>query len=268
MTVINTLKERIQSYAELTDFKLMQKLPIITIVNGRSFKKITSLLDKPFSLKFVEMMSSIMIKLMQETDGSTFGYSFNDEAVIISRNDQTLNTEAWYDGKIQSISSVSSAIATSECDKFARTHNINLFGDPVFVAKTFVVPNITEAINVLVGKQQQAFHTALHNACFYELLKRDHDPETIQQTLLDKSPQAKADILIEQCDKNFTTYDLPFQRGVAAYRTQKIMHIDGVEKIKNKLTIDVELPIFTREHDFLGTIFRSGRDIFRAERDV
>ncbi len=41
MAQINTLKERIKSYEDLTDYKLMPKVPVIIVLNGRSFRKCT-----------------------------------------------------------------------------------------------------------------------------------------------------------------------------------------------------------------------------------
>lgn len=265
MTVINTLRERIESYEEESDRKLLKKVPVVFVINGRSFKKITSLLVKPFSSEFMELMCATMIKLSHEIDGATFSYTFNDEIVIIARNDQNIDTGAWYDNKIQKMVSVASSLATLEFNRIANMNKVQLFGDPVFTTKAFVVPNITEAINVLVSKQQQAFHISLHLACFYELLKKKHNPDTVRQTLFEKSTTAKAEILFEECNIDFNNYPLPFRRGVAAYRVPKVVQTADGEELKNKLTVDMDLPLFIKEHDFLGNIFRSGHDIIRAK---
>lgn len=267
MAVINTLRERIQSYESISDYKLISKLPLIIIINGRSFKKTTSLLTKPFSSDFIEIIGAVMIKLAQEIDGSTFLYSFNDEIVVVSRNDQNIDTNPWYDNRIQKIVSASASIATCEFNKIAKIKELPSVGDSIFTSHAFVVPNVTEAINVLIAKQQQAFHAALHLACFYELIKK-YEPDIVKQTLNEKTPQAKAEILFEECNIDFNNYPLPFRRGAACYRVPRVIATETGEEIKNKLTIDTELPLFTKDHDFLSNIFRTGRDIFRAKRDV
>lgn len=264
MSVINTLRERVDSYEEPTNLKLIRKLPVITILNGRSFKKITSLLPKPFASEFMELMCATMVKLSQEMDGTIFSYSFNDEIVIISRNDQSIETGAWYDNNVQKIVSASASIATLEFNRIARLNDVQLFGDPVFIAKTFIVPNAMEAINTLISKQQQAFHSALHMTCFYELLKK-HDIDTVRQTLMEKTAAAKAEILSEECGVEFNALSLPFRRGMAVYRIPTL--VDG-DEVRNKLMVDLEIPLFTKNHDFLGNIFKSGRDIFRANRNA
>ncbi len=260
MTIFS-LRDRIRSYQEQSDFRLLKKLPIITIVNGRSFKKTTSLLHKPFDQKFLEVMSGVMIKLCCEIDGTVFAYSFNDEIIIVSRNDQHIDTLAWLDNKIQKIVSTVSSIATLEFVKIAKLKELNIFGDPIFTTNVFVVPNLIEVINLLISKQQQAFHSALSMACFYELIKT-HSVNVVKETLAEKSAQEKAELLMES-GKDFNAYALPFRRGVAAYRMQKLVQTANGEEMRNKLVIDLELPLFTKDAEFLTNIINSGKDIIR-----
>ena len=266
MTAINTLKERVDYYINLNNPELMRKLPVIIVINGRSFKKTTSLLQKPFCPIFSEAMCAVMIKLAQEVDGCSFVYSFSDEIVLVARNDQTTETGAWYNNKIQKIASVSASIATYEFNRISKMNGMQVFGDPIFHSQTFTVPTIMEAINVLISKQQQAFHNALSMACFYELIKK-HSPDIVQQTLIEKSPQAKAEILLEECNIDINSYPLPFRRGCATYRVPRVVSTVEGEEIKNKLTVDMELPLFSKNHEFLQSIIKSGRDILRARNE-
>jgi tRNA(His) 5'-end guanylyltransferase len=260
--VITTLRERISSYEEIVDTKLLPKLPVIIVCNGRSFRKLTAPLQKPFSTAFLELMCGIMLKLCQEIDGTVFGYTFNDEIVIIARNDNTLDTTPWYDNRIQKIVSATSSIATLECIKLAKTKDINFFGDPIFTTKTFAVPTITEAINTLVLKQQTAYNAALYNACFYELIKR-YSVDAVNQTLIEKSTQSKLELLSDECGIDFSLVGSPFRRGVASYRAPKIINSNGEDKIKNSLIIDSDLPVFVKDQNFLSTILNSGKGIVK-----
>lgn len=251
------------SYESLNNNRLLPKLPVIIVLNGRSFRKMTSLIEKPFSFDFLEAMSNVAVKLMSEIDGSIFCYSFNDELIIVARNDQHINTEIWFDGFVQKIVSAAASIASIEFSRAAKEKKLDLLGDPIFVVNTFVVPNITEAINYMIYKQQVAFQTSLSLAAFYELSKK-YDSETVKQTLSDKTSAAKADILFEECNIEFNNYALPFRRGIVCFRAPKIMEIDGIEQIRHKLMVDMEIPLFTKDAEFLSSIFKTGRDIFRA----
>src|SRR5574337_1264921 len=93
------LKDRIESYQEASDIKLLSRVPLIISINGRSFSKLTSLLDKPFCPKFSECILSTMLKLCADIEGALFAYQHNDEIIVAVRNDQNLETTPWYDNK-------------------------------------------------------------------------------------------------------------------------------------------------------------------------
>ncbi len=257
-----SLTDRINSYQDLSDYQLMKRLPVVIVLNGRSFSKLSSLVDKPFSSDFMELMIAAMVKLCQEVDGVVFAFTFNDQIIIALRNDQTSNTEAWYNNKIQGIVSAASALATLEFNKVRDTKDIKLLGDAVFTAKVFVVPSIMELTNTIIHMQQNCFHTALSQACFYELLKL-HPADKAKQMLAGKSPKEKSEILYDECKIDFNNYPLPFKRGVGAYRSPKLN--PRSKEIKHKLVINDELPLFSHEKDWLFSIFKSGTDILRLD---
>ena len=91
---MSKLKDRIDSYHESTDYKLLNRIPIIITINGRAFSKATSLLDKPYCNKFAECMFSTTLRLCNEIEGALFAYQHNDEITIITRNDQGPDTAA------------------------------------------------------------------------------------------------------------------------------------------------------------------------------
>jgi tRNA(His) 5'-end guanylyltransferase len=256
------LKDRVSIYENAAKHKLLPKLPVIISVNGRSFSKVTSLLEKPFSSDLAQCMYSTLAKLVQEIDGCIFGYSFNDEIVLILRNDQSLETTPWFDNDVQKITSAVSSIATHHFNNIATANDLNLMSDPLFVANVFAVPNITEAINVMIYKQQKAMQEAIQQACFYELLNVNNK-EDIKEMLLGTSYDDKVNILLEQFNIDYNSYPQAFRRGVACYRVPSVTSFDGEEKIKGKWKLNLEIPIFTKDHKFLNNIFSSGKDIFR-----
>lgn len=249
--MMSKLKDRIDSYIDFTDYKLLPKLPLIISVNGRSFSKATSLLDKPYSDQLAECFLSTTVKLCQEIDGALFAFQHSDEILVIVKNDQTLETEPWFDNKIQKICSVVSSIASLHFNECAQSLQLNLLGKPIFITQAFVVPNITEAINTVVNKQQQNFYTSIQFACFYELIKK-YDKNNIRDMLHGLSIDEKIDLLNEHSGISFNSYPAPFRRGAACYKFPKI--VDGV--VKNKWMINDDLPIFTKNPEFLSNIIK------------
>src|SRR5579885_1268245 len=156
----NKLKVRIDNYAGLSNYKLLPKVPIIITLNIRNANKITSLLEKPYDDRFMESLTATMVSLLHNIDGSVFGYAFNDEIVIMARNDQTIETKQWLGGSIQKMVSVISATAATHFNAYARSIGLELI-DVVFIVNVFNVPNITEAINTIISKQQQNFQLSI-----------------------------------------------------------------------------------------------------------
>ena len=254
------LKDRIESYKEQSDYKLLNKLPIIITVNGRSFAKVTSFLDKPYSDKFAECMLSTSLKLCSEIEGSLFAYFHNDEIVILSRNDQSIETIPWFDNKIQKISSIAASIATLHFNKCAHNLDLNLLGDAFFTANVFTPPNIVEAANTMIYKQQQNTLTSIQFACFYELLKK-YDKHIIKEMIHGLSFDEKVDLLKQECDIDFNEYPLIYRRGAACYRMPKVIN----NVLKNKWFVNDEIPFFAKDQSFLTNIFKMGHDIFRVD---
>ena len=176
------LADRIQNYQQMAETKLLPRVPLIITVNGRSFSKITSLLEKPFDQKLSQCLLNTMLRLCTDIEGAFFGYQHNDEIVIVARNDQSNTTEPWLANNSQKIASIVSSIATLHFTRCALTLNLNLMGETIFTTQAFVVPNMMEAINTLVYKQQHNFHTSIQFACFYELLTK-YDKGTIRDML-------------------------------------------------------------------------------------
>lgn len=253
--IADTLKDRVFAYEDISDIKLTRKLPVIITLNGRGFRKTTSLVDKPFSKEFNTVMGQTLIKLASEIEGAIFLYSFNDEINIVCRNDQNLETEAWYDNNVQKIVSASASLASISLYEACIKADVKLLGSPVFLAKTFIVPSITEVINYLIAKQHQASQTAISMACFYELLKK-YSAEKVVKIVKHLSIEEKYDILLKECDVDLQSYPLAFWRGIACYRTPKLITTAYGEEFKNKLTIDDELPFFNKEQIFLANLLK------------
>lgn len=255
------LRDRVQSYQDMADHKLLARLPLIICINGRAFGKSTELLDKPYCPKFAECMLSTMFRLCADIEGTLFAYQHNDEIVIVTRNDQSQETSPWYDNRIQKICSATSAIATLHFTKCASQYDLDLSNEPIFTSQVFAVPTLGEAINTMVFKQQQNFHTSIQFSCFYELLKK-YDKHTIKEMLSGLSVDEKIDLLQQECGVDFNNYPLSFRRGVACYKVPKVTS-DGA--MKNKWVANGDLPIFTKDQSFLSNIFKNGADIFRQE---
>jgi tRNA(His) guanylyltransferase len=257
----NKLRDRIDAYQASADTRLLPRVPVVIVINGRSFSKLTSLLDKPYDKKFTECILNTMLRLCTDVEGALFAYQHNDEIVVIARNDQGTDTAPWYDNRAQKISSVTSSIATLHFNRCATAIDLNLMGEAIFSSQVFVVPTIMEAINTLVYKQQYNFQTSIQFACFYELLNK-YDKDTIKNMINGLTLDERIDLLQQESQVDFNQYPVSFRRGSACYKVPRVSE-NGI--MKNKWFINPDLPIFTKDQAFLSNIAKNGADIFRQE---
>lgn len=252
---MDTLKERTNTYEEASNYVLTRKLPVAIVLNGRNFKKTTSILEKPYDPVFIQTISQTMIKLASEIEGACFLYSFNDEIVIICKNDQSIATEAWYNNNVQKMVSAASSIASISFYTSAVKNKLKLLGDPVFVGKTFVLPNLMETVNYLIAKQNECSNTAIAMLCFYELLKR-HKPNSAIDILRELSTKEQYSLLVDDYELDLSNYPVSFWRGLACYRVQKEIETDFGNETRMKLSINDELKFFNKDQSFLLDILK------------
>lgn len=258
---MSTFKDKLYNYEDLHNYKMMPKLPVIIHINGRSFSKITSLLEKPYSEKFANCLASSALQLCLEIEGAILAYQYNDEIIIVARNDQSNDSVPWYDNKVQKIASACASITTMHFNNLATENNLNLVGDAVFTANTYTVPSIVEAIQLIAAKQQYNMHVAVQNACTYELLKK-YDKSIMSQMLTGLDTEEKINLLASECGVQFYKYNSAFIKGIACYRSPKIVNNNI---IKNKWIINSDLPFFIKDQSLLINLFKMGSDILRKD---
>ncbi len=208
------MKERLESYIEQSNHKLLSKLPVIIHMNGRNFEKLTSLLDKPYSEDLASCFEFVLNKLCNELEGCVFGYAFNDELLFILRNDQSRDTQPWYDNKIQKINSVSTSLAIYHFLNSINSIDLTILGDPVFITNVFTVPNISEAYNYLIYSQNKNFIKSLNISLESELLKQNFNRQEIKDMLKGLSIEERKKLLLDKCDIEYLSYPSQFRRGI------------------------------------------------------
>jgi len=249
-------KQKLQEYENLSDFRLMKKIPIIVSLNGRNFSKLTNKCEKPFSTDLLKSFCGTALKLSQEAEGCVFSYCYNDQIFLLLRNDFFEETEAWFDNKIQKITSCLSGIASLEFYKTSKLFKLEFQNDPIFFTHVFTLPTIDDAVSFFILKQQAAYLKAINNAVFYELSKK-FSQSKVESMLDGASSEEKILLLKDYCDLEFSDYPLIYKRGFACYKMSSLNDTSN----KLKWNIDLDVPIFSKNEAFLRSIFISGKDI-------
>lgn len=109
---MKSLGDRMKAHESVAKHKLMKKIPVIVRVDGKAFHTLTRDLDKPFDDDLIKSMTNMGFDLAKEMQGFKLGYVASDEASFLLSDLDSINTEAWFDYKIDKINSVSAAYAT------------------------------------------------------------------------------------------------------------------------------------------------------------
>lgn len=264
--MLESLRERQEEYKKPFDYQITKRMPIIITASGRSFKRFTKNLDKPYCSEFSRAMASTMLYSIMEMQGSVFGYQYNDEITFILRNDQSLDSEPWYQNKIQKLVSITSSMTTLGLYKSISNLNNKILtsGDAIFDCDVLAVPYLSEAVNNLIYKQQLNYKKALSLAVETELIKK-FGKRAALKALYKKTSDEKKELLLHHCDIDFEEqYPSAFYRGIAAYKIPTLLQYKDENQIRNKWSLNANLPVFVDDKDFLFNILLNGHDIYRA----
>lgn len=146
-------------YEDRYRLSLPRRTYTIIRVDGKAFHTLTRSILKPYDLTFMGAMDAVAIALCSELQGAQFAYTQSDEVSVLLTDFATIQTEAWFDGNIQKMVSISAGIA-------AMTFNEH-FGyrykptQALFDSRVFTIPDRTEVANYFIWRQQDAERNSL-----------------------------------------------------------------------------------------------------------
>jgi tRNA(His) 5'-end guanylyltransferase len=265
-----SLSDRQKLYEQSYDYKIIKRLPLIIRVDGKNFSRVTKHLPRPYCHEMLSLMANTMLHAAMEIEGAIFAYHQSDEITFVIRNDQSLESEPWFQNRIQKIVSIVSSITTLSFAKnlFTMENSPKIVGDAIFDARVFAVPSITEAANNLIFRQQDCSTNAITGAAQSELSKIYGKKQTLGM-LHEKKSAEKIDLLRTKCDIEYETfYPNSFRLGTAAYKVPVILRTEEGEVARNKWIIDMNIPNFVADRNFILNILHAGHDVFRVNRDL
>lgn len=260
----SSLGTRMKGYESVPQLKLIRRTPVIIRIDGRAFHTFTKGMDRPFDDKLSTCMVETTKALVDNVENCVFGYTQSDEISLLLIDYNKLETQAWFDNKVQKIVSISSSIATAHfniAQQVLFNGKINKLA--MFDARVFNIPK-EEVYNYFIWRQQDCTRNSVQmvgraNFSHKELHKKSCSD--IQEMLF----QAKG--------INWNDTSTKYKRGVGVYKKQfvycnkckwktynflKDYDLVPCPKCKNlnvsirtEIYIDNEIPIFTQDRDFI-----------------
>jgi len=111
-------------------------------------------MKKPWDPDMLYAMSRTTQVLCQEIQGCKLGYTQSDEISLLLTDFDSLNvnTQAWFDGNIQKMVSISASIATA---RFNRCMD-HIEKPAYFDSRVFTIPDTVEVANYFLWRMQDA----------------------------------------------------------------------------------------------------------------
>ena len=194
--------DRMKTYERLSESQLIPNLPIVVRLDGKSFSKYTSRLERPYDLKLIELMQNTCKHLMKISHNIKVAYQQSDEITLIISNDYDNPIE--YNGRVQKLCSILAA----ECSVYFATHAYilenALHDHPVFDCRIFNVPDWVEASNAVLWREQDATKNSI------QLAGQSNFSHKEMQGL--KNNQIQEKLLLEK-NINWNDYPASFKRG-------------------------------------------------------
>lgn len=213
---LDALGDRLKTFERLeTDQQFIPNLPIYVRLDGRSFSKFTKGLKRPYD----ERLSTLMVettKYLVKEFNATIGYTQSDEISLILKNIYGKGTV--FNGKKQKLISTLAASATAY-------FNSNLSAClpeksdclPTFDCRAFNVPNVDEAANCILWREQDATKNSILMTGFHYFSFNE---------MQNKNTKQIREMLLETHNINWEDYPTFFKYGT--YVQRDIYEKDGV----------------------------------------
>ena len=247
----DSLGDRMKNFYEgRSEAYLTRRMPVIIRIDGRAFHQFTKHFKKPYDKVFHKSMNKTMQYLCKNTQGCKLGYTQSDEISLLLTDYDTLDTDAFFDYRIQKMVSISASMATMAFNKFfaketqewlealswfgladeeiASAYRKAIAAGAMFDARAFNIPK-EEVTNYFIWRQQDATRNAIQmlGQTYYSHKELDK-----------KSCKNIQEMLFQDYAINFNDMPVEFKRGVGSRK------IGGFK-------LDYDIPIWTQNREYI-----------------
>lgn len=242
------LGERMKGYYEdRTRLHLPRRTYTIMRLDGKAFHTYTKGFKRPYDLNLMRIMDQTTIALCERIQGVKMAFTQSDEISLLLTDFDSIKTDAWFDGNVQKMASVSASIATAHFnngmyldeDILAPMSKVAYFD-----SRIFTVPDLNEVVNYFIWRQQDATRNSIQMGA----------QALYSQKQLNKKDTSELQELMFQKGVNWNDYPVGFKRGRMILKELKVEVPDtyhGVESVTRTKWASFEPPIFTQDKQFL-----------------
>lgn len=255
----DSLGDRMKGFEDCWDIKLPNRMVTVIRVDGKGFHTMTKKwkCTRPYDGALANTMLYTGTYLCKAISGCMLGYQQSDEISFIVRDDQTLNTQAFFDKRVMKVCSVVASMASTAFNDFGYRKTMEYKDKPpsiavdtceypaIFDCRMFCIPE-NEIVNYLIWRQQDATRNSIQMLAQSKFSHKE---------LQGKSCTKLQDMCYEKDGTNWNNIDTWKKRGVCFIRAKQLKEVDikGEKKTieRNIWMPDMEIPIFTQDRDYV-----------------
>lgn len=231
------LGDRMKTYYEdRTRYNLPRRTYTIIRIDGKAFHTYTKGLTRPFDKGLIDDMNETTKFLCESIQGVKFGYVQSDEISLLLTDFDKNTTDAWFDGNIQKMASISASMATAKFNelrikRYLLELNANgktnvRDGLAYFDSRVFTIPSEEEVINYFIWRQQDATRNSIQSVAQSMYSHKELNGKTTDQL----------QELIFLNGKNWNDFPIGQKRGRSLAKRIKLVPVSkqAAEKAKDK----------------------------------
>jgi len=233
------LGDRMKDYEGKTRYFLPRRGYTLIRLDGKAFHTYTRGFERPFDDSLIDAMNETTQYLCKNIQGCVLGYVQSDEITLILTDFAKVNSDAWFQGNIQKIASISASMATG---KFLEARRLKASDTRMaaFDARVWFLADPFEVENTLVWRQQDATRNSI---------------QLVAQSLyshkeLHQKNTSELQELIFQKGINWNDFPTGKKRGRVVKKVY-YEHTSEFGTAERSRWDVVEPPIFTKDREFL-----------------
>lgn len=208
-------------YEMRTRTYLPRRTYTILRLDGKAFHTYTRKCTRPYDGALVSAMDDTTRALCEQIQGVVFAYVQSDEMSLLLQDFAKIETDAWFDGQVQKMVSISASIASAEFNHIRDYDKAaGLISDlqhphlALFDARVFTIPDKTEVANYFIWRQKDATRNSLQMLAQHYFSSKE----------LHGKSQADIHDMLHGVGVNWNNQPAKFKRG--RFIT-KVMHENG-----------------------------------------
>ncbi len=228
-----SLGSRMREYMDITNYKLMQRTPVIIFVDGRAFHTYTRQIkaEKPFDDRVIMSMGKAAKYMCEHIEGAKLAYVQSDEITLLVTNYDNLNQGAFFDFRVQKLASISASLATVGFNQAMRLLFPDAKVSATFDARCFNLDR-EEVANWFVHRQQDWTRNSIQMCAQSKFSQRE---------LNGKNCNELQDMLFKEHSINWNNLPSLLKRGSCVLKDEF-----------GEWVLDREIPIFTQNRTYIN----------------